>query len=37
MKIKAIVRLNESLYDENVFEMADIKVYDLEFLDGSCP
>mmetsp|Transcript_10111 Transcript_10111/g.10070 ORF Transcript_10111/g.10070 Transcript_10111/m.10070 type:complete len:212 (+) Transcript_10111:424-1059(+) len=37
MKIKAIVRLNERLYDQSVFTKAGIKVYDLEFLDGSCP
>jgi hypothetical protein len=37
MKIKAIIRLNEKLYDEAVFEREGIKVHDLEFLDGSCP
>jgi cell division cycle 14 len=37
MGIKAVVRLNEPLYEESVFEKAGIKVYDLEFLDGSCP
>lgn len=37
MKIKAIVRLNERLYDETPFIKADIKVYELEFQDGSSP
>jgi len=37
MRIKAIVRLNEPLYDISPFTLAGIKVYDLEFLDGSCP
>ena len=37
MRIKAIIRLNESLYDESVFRKEGINVYDMEFLDGSCP
>lgn len=37
LKIKAIIRLNEQLYDEKVFEKNGIKVYDMEFTDGSCP
>jgi cell division cycle 14 len=35
--IKCIVRLNESLYDSRTFERNGIKVFDLEFPDGSCP
>jgi hypothetical protein len=37
MKIKAVIRLNEPLYDAQVFEREGIKVYEMEFLDGSCP
>jgi len=37
MGIKSIIRLNETLYDERVFKKAGIQIYDLEFLDGSCP
>ena len=37
LNIKAVIRLNEQLYDENVFRKEGINVYDLEFLDGSCP
>ena len=37
MRIKAIIRLNESLYNAKVFTDAGIEVYDLEFMDGSCP
>ena len=37
MRIMAIVRLNEILYDENVFKNEGIEVHNLEFLDGSCP
>ena len=37
MNIKGIIRLNESLYDEDVFREAGIEVYDSEFPDGSCP
>jgi cell division cycle 14 len=37
MSIKAIIRLNESLYDEREFRKVGISVYDHEFLDGSCP
>lgn len=32
-----IIRLNEPLYDESVFRKNGIEVFDLEFLDGSCP
>lgn len=35
--IKAIIRLNESLYDVRVFEKHGIRVFDMEFPDGSCP
>ena len=35
--VKAIIRLNESLYDARLFERQGIKVFDLEFPDGSCP
>jgi cell division cycle 14 len=37
LKIKAVIRLNEPLYDESIFAKAGINVYDMEFLDGSCP
>jgi hypothetical protein len=37
LKIRAVVRLNEPLYDEKVFTQNGIAVHDLEFLDGSCP
>jgi cell division cycle 14 len=37
MGITGIIRLNEPLYDANVFRREGIKVYDLEFVDGSCP
>jgi hypothetical protein len=37
LKIKAVIRLNEPLYDESVFTNAGITVHDMEFLDGSCP
>jgi cell division cycle 14 len=29
--------LNESLYDERLFEKQGIRVFELEFPDGSCP
>ena len=37
MGVTGVIRLNEPLYDANVFRGEGIKVYDLEFLDGSCP
>eukprot|EP00347_Sterkiella_histriomuscorum_P017625 403348622 len=37
MKVTAVIRLNEQLYDEGAFEKHGIKVYDMEFMDGSCP
>ena len=37
MKVKAVIRLNENMYDETVFERNGVKVYDMEFPDGSCP
>ena len=37
LNIKGIIRLNEPLYDQRVFNKAGISVHDLEFLDGSCP
>ena len=37
MNIKGIIRLNEPLYDQRIFNQAGIAVHDLEFLDGSCP
>lgn len=37
MNIKAIVRLNEPLYNTRVFEREGIDVHDLEFPDGTCP
>ena len=35
--VRTIIRLNEQLYDESVFRRECINVYNLEFLDGSCP
>lgn len=29
--------MNERIYDAKVFEKQGIKVFDLEFPDGSCP
>ena len=37
LKIKHVIRLNDSLYDESVFTQAGIQVHDLEFPDGTCP
>ena len=37
LNIKAVVRLNEKLYDESELTLDGIEVYNLEFLDGSCP
>lgn len=37
MKIGGVIRLNEPLYNEESFLKEGINVYDLEFLDGSCP
>jgi cell division cycle 14 len=37
MGITGVIRLNEPLYDANVLRGEGIKVYDLEFQDGSCP
>jgi cell division cycle 14 len=37
LDIKAVVRLNEPLYNQNVFEKEGIQVFDLEFPDGSSP
>lgn len=37
MGIKAIIRLNDSLYSEDHFTRNGIRVYDLEFPDGSSP
>jgi len=37
MKVNAVIRLNEPLYDENVFRNEGINVCDLEFTDGTCP
>lgn len=37
MGIKAVIRLNEPLYDAEVFRRVGIEVYDLEFPDGSSP
>ena len=34
--IEGIVRLNELLYNEQVFEREGIRVFDLEYPDGSC-
>ena len=37
MKVKGVIRLNEQLYEESVFRRIGINVYNMEFLDGSCP
>ena len=37
LKITAVVRLNEQLYDSKEFTQRGIKHYDLFFSDGSCP
>lgn len=37
MKIKAIIRLNEPMYDEDVFKNEGINVHNLEFTDGTFP
>lgn len=34
--IQGIARLNELLYNEQAFEREGIRVYDLEYPDGSC-
>lgn len=36
-KVKGIIRLNEKMYNEEIFDKEGIKVYNQEFLDGSCP
>jgi hypothetical protein len=35
--IKSIIRLNERMYDERVFEKRGIRVVGMEFPDGSVP
>ena len=35
--IKHVIRLNDSLYNEEVFTSAGIQIHNLEFPDGSCP
>jgi cell division cycle 14 len=35
--VKAVVRLNESLYDERAFEDSGIRLFDLEFDDCTAP
>ena len=37
MKVTAIIRLNEALYDESQFRKEGIEVYNLEYMDGSYP
>lgn len=37
MKVTAVVRLNNPIYDGSKFKTAGINHYDLEFEDGSCP
>jgi len=37
MNITAVIRLNEPLYDKNIFNQHGITVYDLEYEDGTCP
>lgn len=36
-KIRHVIRLNDRLYDEEVFTQEGIQVHDLEFPDGTCP
>ena len=36
-KIRHVIRLNDRLYDEEVFTQESIQVHDLEFPDGTCP
>ena len=36
-KVKGIIRLNDKLYNAADFEREGIKVYEMEFPDGSCP
>ena len=35
--VKAVIRLNEGIYNKQVFERAGIQVFEMEFPDGSCP
>ena len=37
MKVTAVVRLNNPIYDGEKFKQAGINHYDLEYQDGSCP
>ena len=37
LNVRAIVRLNEEMYKAAEFENDGVKVYELEFPDGSCP
>jgi cell division cycle 14 len=37
LKVTAVVRLNNELYDANKFKTAGINHYALEYMDGSCP
>ena len=37
LNVRAIVRLNEEMYRAEEFENDGVKVYELEFPDGSCP
>lgn len=37
MGVKSVVRLNEPLYDERVMRRKGINVFNLEYMDGSCP
>ena len=36
-QVSTVVRLNEKLYSQSEFEDKGIKVYDLEYPDGSNP
>lgn len=37
MKVTAVVRLNNPIYDESKFKTAGINHYGMEYEDGSCP
>lgn len=36
-KVRALVRLNEKLYDHRHFEENGVRVFDMEYPDGSNP
>lgn len=36
-RVKTLIRLNSKLYNDDDFEKQGIKIYDLEYPDGSNP